>query len=70
MTIPMCNSRIWMLRTPFLYCTMLYEAGIDLKTAQRWMGHADEKMILHVYAHLTDRQEQQSVDRLRAFMAG
>ncbi len=29
------------------------------------MGHADEKMILHVYAHLTDRQEQQSVDKLR-----
>ena len=49
---------------------MLYEAGIDLKTAQRWMGHADEKMILHVYAHLTDRQEQQSVDKLRAFMVG
>ena len=52
------------------YCTMLYEAGIDLKTAQRWMGHADEKMILHVYAHLTDRQEQQSVDKLKAFMVG
>ena len=50
------------------YCTMLYEAGIDLKTAQRWMGHADEKMILHVYAHLTDRQEQKSVEKLRAFM--
>lgn len=52
------------------YCTMLYEAGIDLKTAQRWMGHADEKMILHVYAHLTDRQEQKSVEKLKAFVAG
>lgn len=52
------------------YCTMLYEAGIDLKTAQRWMGHADEKMILHIYAHLTDRQEQKNVEKLKAFMAG
>ena len=52
------------------FCTMLYEAGIDLKTAQRWMGHADEKMILHIYAHLTDKQEQKSVERLRAFMVG
>ena len=50
------------------YCTMLYEAGIDLKTAQRWMGHADEKMILHIYAHVTDRQEQRNVEKLRAFM--
>lgn len=52
------------------YCTMLYEAGIDLKTAQRWMGHADEKMILRVYAHLTDRQEQRSAEKLRAYLAG
>ncbi len=48
---------------------MLYEAGIDLKTAQRWMGHADEKMILRIYAHLTERQEQKGVEKLKAFMA-
>ena len=47
---------------------MLYEAGIDLKTTQRWMGHADEQMILHVYAHLTDKQEQKSVERLKAYV--
>ena len=46
------------------------EAGIDLKSAQRWMGHADEQMILRVYAHLTDRQEQRATEKLRAFMAG
>ena len=46
---------------------MLYEADIDLKTTQRWMGHADEQMILHVYAHLTDKQEQKSVVKLMAF---
>ncbi len=51
------------------FCTMLYEAGIDLKTAQRWMGHADEKMILRVYAHLTERHEQKGVEQLKAFMA-
>ena len=49
------------------FCTMLYEADIDLKTTQRWMGHADEQMILHVYAHLTDKQEQKSVEKLMAF---
>ena len=48
---------------------MLYEAGIDLKSAQRWMGHADEQMILRVYAHLTDRQEQRATEKLKAFIA-
>ena len=49
---------------------MLYDAGIDLKTAQRWMVHTDEKMILRVYALLTERQEQRGVEKLRAFLAG
>ena len=49
---------------------MLYEAGIDLKTAQRWMGHAEEKMILRIYAYLTERQEQKAVEKLKEFMAG
>ena len=74
---------IWNMRAGFLrdsafrhhrryrhtFFTMLYEAGIDLKSAQRWMGHADEQMILRVYAHLTDRQEQRATEKLRAFIA-
>ena len=39
------------------FCTMLYNAGIDLKTTMKWMGHSDEKMILKVYAHLTAERE-------------
>ena len=35
------------------YCTMLYNAGIDLKTAMLWMGHADQTMTLRIYTHLT-----------------
>lgn len=42
------------------YCSMLYNAGVDLKTAMKWMGHADEKMILRVYAHLSVEKEQAS----------
>jgi len=50
------------------YCTMLYEAGIDLKSAQKWMGHADEKMILKIYAHLTAKQENIAADKLRKYV--
>lgn len=39
------------------FCTMLYEAGVDLKSAQKWMGHADEAMTLRIYTHLSDKQE-------------
>lgn len=40
------------------FCTMICEAGVDIKTAMLWMGHSDEKMIRQVYEHLTARRLQ------------
>jgi len=42
------------------FATMLYDAGVDLKTAIRWMGHKDEKMIMRIYAHLTKEREKRA----------
>ncbi|MDD3212271.1 MAG: site-specific integrase [Eubacteriales bacterium] len=42
------------------YCTMLYNADVDIKTAMKWMGHADEKMILKIYAHLSEDKEKRA----------
>ena len=38
------------------FCVMLRDAGVDMKLAIRWMGHADEKMILRIYDHITDHR--------------
>ena len=46
------------------YCTMLRDAGIDMHQAMLWMGHADEKMILHIYDHITDSRTTQSAKLL------
>lgn len=46
------------------FVTMLYDADVDLKTAMRWVGHANEKMIVQVYAHLTDEREARSEDQV------
>jgi len=35
------------------YCTNLCDAGVDLHVAIQWLGHADEKMILQIYDHVT-----------------
>ena len=40
------------------YCTMLYDAGVDLKTAMLWMGHADQTMTLRIYTHLTETRRK------------
>ena len=51
------------------YCTLLYDAGVDLKTAQYLMGHADSDMTLRIYTHLSRVRKQQSFASLDAFMA-
>ena len=50
------------------YCTMLYELGIDIKTAQAWMGHADEAMTRQIYTHLSDAQLVRSTELLHKGM--
>ncbi len=42
------------------FCTMLYDAGVDIKTAMKWKGHSDEKMIMHIYAHLSEQKEKEA----------
>jgi integrase len=50
------------------YCTMLYDAGVDLKTAMLWMGHADQTMTLRIYTHLTAQKQAESTEKfLSAF---
>ena len=40
---------------------MLRDAGIDMHQAMIWLGHSDEKMILRVYDHITEKRTAQSV---------
>ena len=44
------------------YCTLLRDSGVDMHQAMIWMGHADEKMILRVYDHVTDSRTKNSVE--------
>lgn len=45
------------------YTTMLFDAGIDVKTAQRWLGHNDIKTTLDIYTHLSERRQESSVKK-------
>lgn len=46
------------------YCTMLYDAGVDLKTAQLWMGHADADVTMKIYTHLTEERQKKATKDL------
>ncbi len=46
------------------YCTMLRDAGVDMKLAMTWLGHADEKMILRIYDHVTDERVAENAEKV------
>ena len=47
------------------FCTMLYDSGVDLKTAMLWMGHADQTMTMQIYTHLTETRRKEAENALR-----
>ena len=48
------------------FCTMLYDSGVDLKTAMLWMGHADQTMTMRIYTHLTEQRRKAAEQLLRS----
>lgn len=50
------------------YCSDLYAAGVDVKTAMKWMGHADMDMVMKIYAHLKAETETAAEASLREML--
>lgn len=48
------------------YCVMLRDAGVELKLAMRWMGHADEKMILRIYDHINATRTSEAIQNVES----
>ena len=51
------------------YCTMLYHAGVDLKTASLLMGHSDIKITLEIYTHLDEKFKKFNIEKLNQYIA-
>lgn len=49
------------------YCSMLYDADVDVKTAQYLMGHASLDMMLKIYTHLSEAKKTRSFDKLHMY---
>ncbi len=50
------------------YATLLYDAGVDIKTAQRWLGHTSPALTMRIYTHLTETRKGQSAKILSKFL--
>ena len=50
------------------FCTMLFNADVDIKTAQAVLGHSDVSVTLRVYTHLEERHKKRSIDKLNGYI--
>ena len=44
-----------------------YDAGIDVKVVQKWVGHSDIKTTLDIYTHLSEEKEESEADKMNEF---
>lgn len=50
------------------FATMLYDADVDVLTAQKLLGHADSKTTLSIYTHLSKEKEKMNIDKFNIFL--
>lgn len=49
------------------YCTTLYNAGVDIKSAQYLLGHASMQMTLDVYTHMDNQKVNAAREKIESF---
>ena len=52
------------------YATLLYNAGVDVKTAAYLLGHSDITVTMKIYTHLSEEQKAVSTQALTAYLDG
>ena len=50
------------------YATILFDAGIDIKTAQKWLGHKDINTTLAIYTHLSDSALKKNTEKITEYL--
>lgn len=52
------------------FATALFDAGVPAKAAQYYLGHADIRITLDLYTHLSQEKEQQTRSQIVGFLDG
>lgn len=50
------------------FCTMLYDSGVDVKSAAYFMGHSDIRVTMEIYTHLTEERRAKSGELIVSYL--
>ena len=51
------------------HCTLLLEAGVNIKEVQRRLGHSDIETTLKIYSHVTEKQQKQTATDFAKYLS-
>ncbi|MER2154675.1 MAG: tyrosine-type recombinase/integrase [Solibacillus sp.] len=50
------------------HSSLLFEAGASIKEVQNHLGHADAKITMNIYAHVSKKSQEVAVQKFKKFM--
>lgn len=50
------------------FATMCYDAGVDVQTTAKWMGHSNVMTTLKIYTKLSAEKHEESIERMNGFI--
>ena len=50
------------------HCSLLLESGAKILEVSDRLGHADVKMTMNIYAHVSEKAKDEAIDKLEKFM--
>jgi integrase len=64
----LCGFKFTFHQCRHTFATILYNAGIDIKQAQEWLGHANFNTTMNIYTHLSEQNKTTSTDKLNEYL--
>ena len=49
------------------FATFLYDAGVDVKSAQKILGHSNVTTTMNIYTHLSQERKDDSANKIESF---
>lgn len=50
------------------FCSLLYDAGVDVLTAQRLMGHSNPEITMRIYTHLSEERHESDIAKATEYL--
>lgn len=50
------------------FCSLLYDAGVDVLTAQKLMGHASPEITMRIYTHLSEERKTDDIAKATEYL--